>query len=346
MSEPRLLSIGRAQPARRYAQHDLYRHSPFEPSPLLDRLFLDSPIETRGLFVPPEWYRTPRTLTDTNAAWLEGAMALGGAALTHALAGADLAPDALDLIAVTTVTGYATPGLDLLLARDHGLRHDIARAHFNCIGCHAALPLLKVATDHAALRPGSPAVALAVEICSAAFSTDDNVQNMVALSLFADGAAAAVVSTEGPGPALLGFGSRYDYDHIDALGFGLTMSGFRIVLDPSIPRVIAANIDAAVDALLAQHNVPRSAVSTWCFHPGGSRILDAVQAELSLTDEHMHASREVLRTCGNMSSPSVLFVLAESLRARVPEPGTYGVLAAFGPGLGIETALVRFDGPS
>jgi alkylresorcinol/alkylpyrone synthase len=343
MPDARILGIGRSVPANRYTQEQLYQHSPWERSPLIDRLFLDSPIASRALFVPPEWYATPRTLTDTNRAWKDGAMLLAGQALRDALARTGTAPHDLDLVAVTSVTGYATPGLDLLLVRQEGLRHDLARAHFNCIGCHAAVPLLKVAADHAARRPGSRAVALAVEICSACFANDDDPQNLVALALFADGAAAAIVSTEGSGPRLVDFGALYDIDALDTLGFGLTTGGFRIVLDPSIPHRIAAGIGHAVDQLLTRNGVRPDQISTWCFHPGGSRILDEVQRTLGLDDPAMLASRRVLRAYGNMSSPSILFVLAEAMRAGAGAPGTYGLLAAFGPGLGIETALLAFD---
>lgn len=344
MSEPRLRALGRAVPARRYSQRELWEARPFDGEhPLLDKLFLDSAIEGRGLFVPPEFYRQERSLTACNAAWREGALALGQAALDEALALGDTAADALGLLAVTTVTGYTTPGLDLLLARSGGLRSDVARAHFNCIGCHAALPLLKVAADHVRAHPEQPAMALAVEICSACLRLDGDPQNLVALSLFGDGAAAALVDTKGPGPVIVGFGSTYDFDHIDALGFDLTTTGFRIVLDPAIPRVIAENVGDAVDALLDRHGVRREQVSTWCLHPGGARILDACAERLDLDEGQMGPSRAVLARHGNMSSPSILFVLAEALASGGGVPGTYGVLAAFGPGLGIELCLVRFE---
>ncbi len=340
MSDVHLLAIGRARPARRYTQADLYAHRPWPETPLLRRLFLESPIESRGLFVPPEWYGTARTLTDTNAAWREGAMALGAAALQDALAGSGTAAADVDLLAVTTVTGYATPGLDLLLARQEGLRPDIARVHFNNIGCHAAVPLLRVAADHVRARPGTRAVALAVEVCSACFSDATPALTGGALSGVGPGPAAAVLSTEGDGPRVVEFGARYDYEHMEALGFGLTMAGFRIVLDPSIPHVIGRSIGEAVDDLLARAAVDRSEVVAWCLHPGGSRILDEAQRAMGLSDAEMAPSRHVLRTSGNMSSPSVLFVLAEALRARGDTRGGYAVLAAFGPGLGIEVALL------
>lgn len=347
MPDVRLLGLGRAVPERQVVQQDLLAMSPWGDSPLLDRLFLHSAVHTRGFMVPPSFFldgrtTTQRTLSDTNAAWLQGAMALGSRALRRALLESGHSPATVDLIAVTTVTGYATPGLDLLLARQEGLRNDVQRAHFNCIGCHAALPLLKVARDHAAVHPGSVALAGAVEVCSACFRDDDDPQNLVATALFADGAAFAVVGTEGDGPVLVDFASLYDFDHIDALGFGLDQNGFTIVLDPSIPDRIAAHIEAAVHTLLDRHGLQRSDVRQWAFHPGGSRILDAVQQALKLDDRAMLASRRVLRAHGNMSSPSVLFSFAEGVRAHgLPQDG-YGVLAAFGPGLGIEVALVAF----
>jgi alkylresorcinol/alkylpyrone synthase len=299
-------------------------------------------VTQRALFVPPDWWQTPRTLDDANAAWKAGALAIAGAAVRDALALAHKAPGDVGLIAVTSVTGYATPGLDLLLVAQEGLSNRIARAHFNCIGCHAAVPLLKVAADHAALRPGSVALSIAVEICSACFRPDPDPQNLVALALFADGAAAAVVSTEGDGPAIIDFGAAYDLDNLDKLGFTLTTGGFRIVLDPTIPAHIGGQIDRTVRELLDRNGVRMDQVSTWCFHPGGSRILDEVQRALALDDDAMRASRRVLRGYGNMSSPSVMFVLAEAMNHRRPPDGTYGVLAAFGPGLGIETCLLRF----
>ena len=340
MAEPRLLSLGRAVPERSWTQAELYAHRPWPATPLTDRLFLDSPVHTRSLFVPPAFHARPRTLTETNAAWREGAVALSRAALVDALGG--LPPDRVDHLGVTTVTGYTTPGLDLVLARDLGMRADVARVHFNCICCHAAVPLLRTAAEHVRAHPEHVAAAVAVEICSACFSADPDPENLVATSLFGDGAAAALVGTEGDGPVLVAFGSAYDFEHQDALGFDLTTAGFRIVLDPAIPGVIAAHIGGAVEALLDQAGVRREQVSTWCLHPGGSRILDAAQQALSLTDDAMRPSRRVLRTWGNMSSPSVLFVLAEALDNRPPPAGTYGVLAAFGPGLGIEVALLAF----
>ena len=153
-----------------------------------------------------------------------------------------------------------------------------------------------------------------------------------------------MVGTEGTGPALIDFNSAYDFDHIEALGFDLTAAGFRIVLDPSIPAHIGASVGQCVQVLLDRHGIHREQVAAWCLHPGGSRILDAAGQALDLSADALETSRRVLRAYGNMSSPSVLFVLAEAMATNPPPVGSYGVLAAFGPGLGIEAALIRFDG--
>lgn len=340
---PRIIGLGRANPATRWTQRELWEHRPWD-DPLFDKLFLGSPVRQRALFVPPDWFDDDRSLTESNTAWREGALALGRSALADALDAAAVPAADLGLLAVTTVTGYCTPGLDLLLARAEGLRPDVARAHFNCMGCHAALPTLRTAADHAARHPGEPAVAVAVEVCSACLRNDRDPQNLVALSLFGDGAAAAVVSTEGDGPTLIDFASAVLPEHVDALGFDLTTTGFRIVLDPSVPARLGEAIGEAVDGLLARHGLSRDEVVLWAFHPGGSRILDAVQARLGLPDAAMAPSRRVLAQHGNMSSPSVLFSLAEALSEAPQTPMGPGILAAFGPGLGIELALIGLGG--
>lgn len=338
----RIGAIGRAVPERAFTQVELRDYSPWEPTPLLERLLLDSAIRTRSLYVHPDTYRTPRTLTETNAAWRDGATLLSSRALTDALAAYGAPADRLDLIGVTTVTGYATPGLDLLLAHQLGMRPDLDRFHFNNIGCHAAIPLLRVAADHVARRPGTVGAAVAVEVCSACFTGSPDPQNIVASTLFADGAAAVILSTDAPGPALVDFASAFDYAHIDALGFSLGAEGFRIVLDPSIPDHVAASVAGVVDTLLERNGLERRHIALWGVHPGGARIVDAAQRALGLSDAQLVPTRRVLRNHGNMSSPTILFVLAEALDQLDPEPGTFGVVAAFGPGLGVETALLRF----
>jgi alkylresorcinol/alkylpyrone synthase len=297
-------------------------------------------VATRALALPPEWWATTRTLEESNAAWRAAAEQLAEAALRDALA--RRSPAEVDLVAVTTVTGTATPGIDVALALRLGLRPDVARLHLNNLGCHAALPLLRAATDHVRARPGSLAAAVAVEVCSACFQADDDPENLVALSLFADGAAAALVANEGDGPEIVDFASRSDFGAADALGFDLGAKGFRIRLAAEVPARVGEALPPAVDGLLARHGLRRSDVTRWCLHPGGSRVLDVARDALGLDERAIRSSRRVLRGHGNLSSPTVLFVLAESLVEDQARPGDLGVLAAFGPGLGVEVALLRW----
>jgi len=192
--------------------------------------------------------------------------------------------------------------------------------------------------DHAARRPGTVAVALAAEVCSACFAADPTAENLVALSLFADGAAAAVVSTEGDGWAFVDFASGHDFEHLASLGFDLREGGFRIVLHPEVPDRVGLTVRSVVERLLAPHGLAIGDIGAWALHPGGSRILDAAQGALGLSDTQLLPSRRVLRDHGNMSSPSVLFVLAEALAETDAE---HVVAVAFGPGLGIEAMLLR-----
>jgi predicted naringenin-chalcone synthase len=290
--------------------------------------------------VPPSFHLSgsPPTLEDTNRAWRDGAVLLGGRAFDDALAAAGLAPDRVDFLGVTTVTGYATPGLDLLLARSRGLRPDLQRVHFNNLGYHAAIPLLRTAVDHVARRPDTVAVAVAAEVCSACFAADPSPENLVALSLFADGAAAVVLSAGDEGWAPVDFATGHDFAQQDWLGFDLRAEGFRIVLHPEVPAQVGRAVRGVVEPLLARHGLSLADVDAWALHPGGARILDAAQAALGLDDAALAPSRRVLRDHGNMSSPTVWFVLAEALAATT---GDVAVAVAFGPGLWIEAALLR-----
>ncbi len=337
---PRIVGLGLAQPDQRLTQQALYEHSPWGRTALLDKLFLDGPVHSRALVVPPSWWARKRTLTESNEAWRVGAEALGAAALRDALRGRSA--ESIDLIAVTTVTGSATPGVDVLLAKSVGLRGSVARIHFNNVGCHAAIPLLRVAADHVRARPEQLAATVAVEVCSACFVADDDPENLVALSLFGDGAAATLVAMNGTGPELIDFETRSDFAASETLGFALTDAGFRIRLHSSVPTLVGAQLPVAVDRLLGRNGLSRADVNRWCIHPGGSRVLDVARDSLGLPEPAVTASRRVLRNYGNMSSPTVLFVLAESVEERAPKAGDVGVLAAFGPGLGIEVALIRW----
>ncbi len=192
------------------------------------------------------------------------------------------------------------------------------------------------AREAVAFHPGRTALVLALELCSLHLQTDDSLENMVVSALFADGAAAALIGAraEGAGfaprgPRLLDAATYCDYATFDHMAFHVTDHGFQMRLSAYVPDVLAANIEAFVDPLLARNGLGRDDVGFWGVHPGGSKILDYLQQRLGLGDGQMEYSRAVLRDYGNMSSPTILFVLD-------------GLLMAFGPGLTMEAAVVRW----
>ena len=228
------------------------------------------------------------------------------------------------------------------------MRPDLRRTCVLGMGCYGAFPALHRARQAVAHSPGRTALVLALELCSLHLQDDDSLENMVVSALFADGAAAALVGAE-PfaggrplGPRLVDAATFCDYTTFDHMAFHVTDHGFQMRLSAYVPDVLAANIEAFVDPLLARNGLGRDQVRFWGVHPGGSKILDYLQQRLALDDAQMDYSRAVLRDYGNMSSPTILFVLDQIQRCGRPAPGDYGLLLAFGPGLTMEAALVQW----
>jgi predicted naringenin-chalcone synthase len=263
---------------------------------------------------------------------------------------------------VASCTGLDIPGLDLRLAGRLGMRPDLRRTCVLGMGCYAAFPALQRAREAVTAAPGRLALVLALELCSLHLQNDDSIENMVVSALFADGAAAALIGhpngfrpAQPPpvaaapggfawagGPRLVDAATFCDYQTFDHMAFHVTDHGFQMRLSAYVPDVLAANVAGFVDPLLARQGLRRDQVRFWGVHPGGSKILDYLQRQLGLSDGQMEPSRAVLRGYGNMSSPTILFVLDQIHRLGQPAPGDYGLLLAFGPGLTMESALVQW----
>lgn len=275
------------------------------------------------------------------------AMPLGRAAVTAALADAGLEPDEVGLLAVVSCTGYATPGIDILLARDLGLPSAVQRLLIGHMGCYAALPGLAAASDFVSAR-GRPAVLLCVEVTSLHIQPPTrDASQVVAHALFSDAAAALVLR-----PAAGGYGhaptglevvdlaATTDSSTADQMTWDVTDHGFRMGLSARVPDSLSAQLPGMVGELLDRHDLGPADVAGWAVHPGGPRILDVVQKELGLPAEALAASRQTLREHGNCSSATVLVVLQEVL-ARGIRPGGHVVALAFGPGLTLYGVLLR-----
>ncbi len=356
MSAPAIQALATGVPPIRYGQMEIFdylaRRIP-GLSPNARTIFRRAGVEFRHSSVEKSYYDTERSSGERNGLYLEKAVPLGEATVRLCLDAAGCGPEAVDDFLVVSCTGYEIPGLDLRLAGKLGMRPDLRRTCVLGMGCYGAFPALLRAREAAAARPGRAALVLALEICSLHLQLEGDAEDLVAAALFADGAAAALIrSGEEPegarhlprrrGPELIDSATRCDYRTFDAMAFHLTDHGFRMRLAAYVPNLLAAEIEPFVDSLLERNGLRREGVRFWGIHPGGRRILDYLQKELGLSDPQMSFSRSVLRNYGNMSSPAVLFVLEEIARRGGAEPGDYGVLLGFGPGLTMEGILVRW----
>jgi predicted naringenin-chalcone synthase len=261
------------------------------------------------------------------------------------LASGGYRPEDVDSFFVVSCTGYAIPGLDLLIAGQLGMRPDLQRACILGMGCYGAFPGMGRAVEAAVTRPGSLSLVMALELCSVHLQADDSAEQVVAASLFADGAAAALV---GPGeagqagPQIIDRATHCDYTTLDHMSFTVTDQGFQMYLSSYVPDVLAAQVQGFVDGLLARNGLQREAVAHWGIHPGSARIVDYVGEQLGLAARQVEHSHAVLHEYGNMSSATILFVLERIQRCERPARGEYGVLLAFGPGLTMEGMVVRW----
>jgi predicted naringenin-chalcone synthase len=304
---------------------------------LASRLFSNSGVVTRHGVINPliedvSGWSTERRMRR----YLTEALPLGKAAVGDALAAAGLPAADVGLFAVCSCTGYVTPGLDILLARDLGLAADTQRLFIGHMGCYAALPGLGVAGDFARAR-GRPAVLLCLELTSLHVQPPTaDPEQIVAHALFSDAAAAVVVQPGAGGYELVDLVATTDVTTADYMTWEVTDLGFRMGLSHRVPDVLDVRVEPLVDELLGRHGLARGDVDGWAIHPGGPRILNVIQTRLGLTDAELAPSRQVLAEHGNCSSPTVLMIL-EALRPAAPRRI---VALAFGPGLTLYAALL------
>ncbi len=316
---------------------------------LAERIFRNSGVQRRHAAVSPLTEDISATSTGSRMGrYLTEALPLGRSAVIEALADAQLDPADVGLFAVVSCTGYATPGVDVLLARDLGFAPGTQRLLIGHMGCYAALPGLAAVTDYV-VSQRRPAVLLCVEITSLHLQPPTReVSQVVAHALFSDAAAALVLrpaSTDATASAgheveVLELAAACDPTTADQMTWEVTDQGFRMGLSSRVPDSLADQLPGLAGDLLGRYGLQPADVAGWAVHPGGPRILDVVERELKLPAEALAPSREALRWHGNCSSATVLVVLRALLAAGVPSGG-YLMLLAFGPGLTLYGALLR-----
>ena len=312
----------------------------------LERLRRRAGVSGRHLALPLESYDRLTTWGEANGEWFLAAEDLGGRALSRALDEAGVRPDSLHALFVVSITGIASPSLDARLINRLGLNRHLKRLPVFGLGCVGGAAGLARAADYVRARPAESAALLAVELCSLTFRPDDvSVANQIGAILFGDGAAAVVVTGEGlpaGGPSIVDTRSVFYPDTEGVMGWDISERGFRIVLTPGVADIVKRYLADDVDAFLEAHGLERGDIGSWVVHPGGPRVLEAIQTALDLPATALEASWECLRRIGNASSVSVLLVLEDVLKRRRPPPGTWGLLAALGPGFCSELVLLRW----
>ena len=349
----RILSVASRLPDYHYSQEAItealvayWQKKLGDRSALLERLHVRARVKRRHLAFPIEHYPQFDTWGKANRAWFEVAEELGARAIESALADAALTAADIDALFVVSVTGIASPSLDARLINRLGLRPDLKRTPIFGLGCVGGAAGLSRAADYVLAYPCQRALLLAVEICSLTMRRDDlSTANLIATGIFADGAVAAIIGGEevhADGPRILAYQSVFYPDTEDIMGWDISERGFGIVLSPRLPGLIKQYLADDLDSFLAANRLRRSDIANWVIHPGGPKVLEAVEDALNLHDQQLRLSWESLERIGNLSSASVLCVLEDTITRNRPMPGTLGVIAAMGPGFCSEFVLLRW----
>ncbi|MCX7803279.1 MAG: stilbene synthase [Meiothermus ruber] len=347
--QARVLSVATAHPPYKVSQPEARALAEvlFEGMAGLERLlniFENTGIESRYLAAPLEWFAAPHSFSEKNQRWFDTALELCEQASREALGLAGLKPQQVGAVVLVTSTGLATPSLEAYLAQRLGLPLSVLRLPLWGLGCAGGAAGLARAAELAQQNPGRYVLLVAVELCSLTFVRGDKSKsNLVATSLFADGVAAAVLGQGAGGPAVLGGFSRLLPDSYAVMGWDLGLEGLQVRFAQSIPALVEGALGPLIEDGLAGYGLSSQDVQTWTLHPGGAKVLAAYRNGLGVDEKSLEAAFCVLKKYGNMSSPTVLFVLERQMyQLERPAPGSKGLLLALGPGFAAEGVVLQW----
>jgi len=346
---PRLLSLATATPPFRLGQPEVADRAralfATTAGAEIDRLlpvFANAGIEQRFSCVPIDWYAKPHGWVDRNALYLENAVVLLARAAESALERAGLAPGDNDAVVTVSTTGVATPSLDAILAGRLGLRPDVRRLPIFGLGCAGGVIGLARAADLVHAQPGRRVLFLVVELCALCFRRGDSSKsNVVATALFGDGAAAAVLAAEGKGPAIGAGGEHLFPDSLEVMGWEVAEDGLKAVFSRDIPALVRAEMGGLVRRFLAEQGLFATDVAHYVCHPGGAKVIAALEETFGLKPGALDTARSVLRDYGNMSAATVLFVLERMLAG-----GARGRMLMTAMGPGFTAGYLLLDAPA
>ena len=338
MPRPRVLGLATAVPAHVLDQDEVVaeaaalfagRHSEFER---LLPVFENTGIRTRRSVRPLSWFQAAHGWPDRTESYLDGAADLFVEAAERALAAAGRSAADVDTVVTVSSTGIATPSLEARVHGRLGLRPDVRRIPVFGLGCAGGATGLSIAARLARGSPGEIVLLVAVELCTLAFRDDEMTKaNIVATALFGDGAAAALVSAE-PQQGLIEIESSGEHlwpDTLDVMGWRVDPVGFSAIFSRSIPDIVTEKFRPAAEAFLSRQDLTLDDIDHFVFHPGGAKVVNALESVFELPQGTLNKERQVLRDFGNMSAPTVLFVLQHALEAGL---SGRGFLSALGPG--------------
>jgi alkylresorcinol/alkylpyrone synthase len=293
-------------------------------------IFINTGIDRRYSCVPIEWYLEPHGWKDRTELFVTNAVNLLEEVANKLLAEAGLDKTDIDAIVVASTTGIATPSLDALIVERMQLRRDIKRLPIFGLGCAGGVIGLSRAADMARAMPGSRVMYLVVELCALTFRKDDLTKsNVVAAALFGDGAAGAILSTDGAGPSFGASGEHTWSNSLDIMGWDVQDDGLKAIFSQSIPSLVNKEFKTVLNAFLQKNDIKLSDIERFACHPGGAKVLDALEEAFEMQPGALVESRETLRDYGNMSAVTAMVVL-ERMKLRDNPKRT--LMSALGPG--------------
>ena len=347
LNNPRILSAATAVPPHRIEQEDTKEFArrlfagKFRDLDRLLPVFDNGQIEARHVCRPLEWFGREWSFPERNELYVEHALELSEKAARRSLDRAGVEPGEVGALFFVSNTGISTPSLDAKLLFELGLSPNLKRVPVWGLGCAGGAAGMARAADYARAYPDELALVVAVELCSLTFQSRDlSKSNLVAASLFADGAAAVLLGA-GKGPEILGSHSTTWAGTGDVMGWDLVETGLKVRFARSVPQIVRTRTRATVEEACKKHGLVPEDLRHLIVHPGGAKVLEAYEEALGLEPGSLDLAREILREYGNMSSVSVLFVLERFLESYPAGSGEHGSISALGPGFSAEHVLFR-----
>jgi predicted naringenin-chalcone synthase len=342
-----LRPVAAAEPISQQELWDGFYSGLYRDIPDAEKLFLGTQVKQRRLAWPPQphYGESWPGMHSRMQAWEKHALAMGQESVGKVLTEVD--PADVGSYTFVSCTGYAGPTPDMLLAKEFDLRRDLRRTFVGHMGCYAAFNGLKVALDSVAARPDELAMVTCAEVCSVHLRPEATKEQVVVTGLFGDAGATLVLAavddlSRVEGPVVLGTHTETHPETSEAMTWKVMDDAFRMTLSPYVPLYLSETIEPFVHRLLEPHGLRVEDVAHWGIHPGGPKIIEFVGDRLNLPAGATQPSLDILGSWGNCSSPTVLLILDHILNDIRPAAGEYGVIMAFGPGLTMESALIRF----